>query len=97
MSSCKVVYGDTDSVFVNSNVTELADALRISAEFKKAVNDRYKLLEIDLDSVFQRLLLLQKKKYAALKVEDGTRTTTEIKGLDMKRREYCTLSKTVSQ
>ncbi|OAX38875.1 hypothetical protein K503DRAFT_717476 [Rhizopogon vinicolor AM-OR11-026] len=92
-----VVYGDTDSVFVNSNVTELPEALKISAEFKKAVNDRYKLLEIDLDCVFARLLLLQKKKYAALKVEEGTRTSTEVKGLDMKRREYCALSKNVSQ
>ena len=91
------MYGDTDSVFVNSNVTELAEALKISAMLKKAVNDRYKLLEIDLDAVFQRLLLLQKKKYAAIKVEDGTRTTTEVKGLDMKRREYCALSKWVSQ
>ncbi|KAL6306263.1 DNA polymerase alpha catalytic subunit [Sparassis latifolia] len=92
-----VVYGDTDSVFVNSNVTELPEALKISAEFKKAVNDRYKLLEIDLDGIFQRLLLLQKKKYAAIKVEDGGRTSTEVKGLDMKRREYCALSKAVSQ
>lgn len=91
------MYGDTDSVFVNSNVTDLAEALKISTEFKKAVNDRYKLLEIDLDGIFQRLLLLQKKKYAAVKVEDGTRTSTEVKGLDMKRREYCALSKTVSQ
>jgi len=64
---------------------------------KKAVNDRYKLLEIDLDGVFQRLLLLQKKKYAAVKVEDGFRSSTEVKGLDMKRREYCSLSKAVSQ
>jgi DNA polymerase alpha subunit A len=64
---------------------------------KKAVNDRYKLLEIDLDGVFQRLLLLQKKKYAAVKVEDGFRSSIEVKGLDMKRREYCSLSKTVSQ
>ena len=92
-----MVYGDTDSVFVNSGMTELSDALRISAEFKKAVNDRYRLLEIDLDSVFQRLLLLQKKKYAAIKVEDGFRTSTEVKGLDMKRREYSALSKNVSQ
>ncbi|KAI0285993.1 DNA polymerase alpha catalytic subunit [Russula aff. rugulosa BPL654] len=92
-----VIYGDTDSVFVNSNVTELSEALKISAELKKAVNDRYKLLEIDLDGVFQRLLLLQKKKYAAVKVEDGLRSSIEVKGLDMKRREYCSLSKTVSQ
>lgn len=92
-----VVYGDTDSVFVNSNVTDLKRALQISAEFKKAVNDRYKLLEIDLDGIFKRLLLLQKKKYAAIKVEEGGRTSTEVKGLDMKRREYCVLSKNVSQ
>ena len=32
-----------------------------------------------------------------IKVEDGTRPTTEIKGLDMKRREYCALSKQISQ
>ncbi|PPQ65503.1 hypothetical protein CVT24_010799 [Panaeolus cyanescens] len=92
-----VVYGDTDSIFVNSNASDLSEALKISAILKKAVNDRYKLLEIDLDGVFQRLLLLQKKKYAALKVEDGTRTSVEVKGLDMKRREYCALSKRVSQ
>ncbi|KAJ2926264.1 hypothetical protein H1R20_g10824, partial [Candolleomyces eurysporus] len=92
-----VIYGDTDSVFVNSGVTDLAEALKISAMFKKAVNDRYRLLEIDLDGVFQRLLLLQKKKYAAMKVEDGTRASMEVKGLDMKRREYCALSKNVSQ
>ncbi|KAF8585711.1 DNA polymerase alpha catalytic subunit [Ramaria rubella] len=92
-----VVYGDTDSVFVNSNVTDLAEALKTAHEFKKHVNDRYKLLEIDLDGVFQRLLLLQKKKYAAVKVEEGGKTSIEIKGLDMKRREYCRLSKNVSQ
>jgi DNA polymerase alpha subunit A len=92
-----VVYGDTDSVFVNSTASALPDALRIAAALKKEVNDRYRLLEIDLDGVFQRLLLLQKKKYAAIKVEDGERTSVEVKGLDMKRREYCALSKNVSQ
>lgn len=92
-----MLYGDTDSLFVNSNATELSEALRISSEFKKVVNKRYDKLEIDLDAVFQRLLLLQKKKYAAVKVENATETSIEVKGLDMKRREYCALSKNVSQ
>jgi DNA polymerase alpha subunit A len=92
----QVVYGDTDSVFVNSNVTDYAEAIKIANEFKKHVNDRYRLLEIDLDAVFSRVLLLQKKKYAAVKVAENGSTTTEIKGLDMVRREYCKLSKTVS-
>lgn len=33
------------------------------------VNRRYKLLEIELDAVFKCMLLLKKKKYAAVKVE----------------------------
>lgn len=93
----QVVYGDTDSVFVNSNVTNFEEAMKIANLFKKQVNDRYKLLEIDLDGVFSRLLLLQKKKYAAIKVEANGSATTEVKGLDMKRREFCKLSKDVSQ
>jgi DNA polymerase alpha subunit A len=82
---------------VNSNVLDLAEALKIANQFKKLVNERYRLLEIDLDSIFQRLLLLQKKKYAAMKVEDGGKTTMEIKGLDMKRREFSNLSKNASE
>lgn len=69
----------------------------MASVFKKHVNERYRLLEIDLDAVFQRLLLLQKKKYAAVKVETSGQTSIEIKGLDMKRREYCALSKSVSK
>lgn len=92
----EVVYGDTDSVFVNSNQTSVEDALKIAHQFKKEVNGRYRLLEIDVDGVFQRLLLLQKKKYAAIKIE-GDKPSMEIKGLDMKRREYCVLSKNASE
>jgi DNA polymerase alpha subunit A len=93
--SLDVIYGDTDSVMINTNATDLAEAMRIGGEFRRAVNERYRLLEIDIDGVFQRMLLVQKKKYAALKMEDG-KTTVEVKGLDQKRREFCALSKNVS-
>ncbi|KAM0786373.1 hypothetical protein ACM66B_001841 [Microbotryomycetes sp. NB124-2] len=93
----KVIYGDTDSIFINTNQTERAAAIKIGNEFKKTVNDKYRKLEIDTDAVFERILLLNKKKYAARKVEDDGTITTEIKGLDMKRREYCELSKDASQ
>ncbi|WRT65216.1 uncharacterized protein IL334_002159 [Kwoniella shivajii] len=91
-----VVYGDTDSVFVNSNVTSLPEAHKIANEFKKLVNERYKLLEIDLDAVFERILLLNKKKYAAVKIEENGERKTEVKGLDMKRREFSKVSKDAS-
>lgn len=93
----EVIYGDTDSVMINTNAVEYAEALKIGNDFKRSVNKQYKLLEIDIDAVFRRMLLLQKKKYAALKVEDDGKTTSkEIKGLDMKRREYSVLSKDAS-
>jgi DNA polymerase alpha subunit A len=83
---------------VNTNTTVLSDALRMSRELKKAVNDRYKLLEIDLDGIFQRSLLFQEKKYAAVKVNEGWKTTSiETNGLIMKRRGLSALSKNVSQ
>jgi hypothetical protein len=64
----QVTYCDVDIVFVNSNVTELSEALKISAGFKKAVNDRCNCSRLTLDGVFQRLLLLQNKRYAAIEV-----------------------------
>lgn len=91
-----VIYGDTDSVMINTRCVDYQAALRIGQAFRRAVNERYRLLEIDIDGVFQRMLLLQKKKYAALLVNEAGETSTEIKGLDMKRREYCQLNKQVS-
>jgi DNA polymerase alpha subunit A len=97
--SLQVIYGDTDSVMINANVENVADALRVGQEFKKDVNSMYRLLEIDIDNIFRRILLQAKKKYAAINLveQDGKWVEKmEVKGLDMKRREYCALSKEIS-
>ena len=96
----KVIYGDTDSVMINSNVDSISEAFKVGNEIKKMVNERYRLLEIDIDNVFRRLLLHAKKKYAAINLAevDGKYVDKlEVKGLDMRRREYCALSKEASQ
>lgn len=97
--SLQVIYGDTDSVMINANVDNVQDAFKIGHEFKSAVNERYRLLEIDIDNVFRRILLQSKKKYAAINlVEVGDKFVEkmEVKGLDMRRREFCALSKEIS-
>ncbi len=33
------------------------------------MNKRYKLLELEVDGIFRSMLLLKKKKYAAIKLE----------------------------
>lgn len=99
-NSWQVIYGDTDSVMINANVDNISDALKLGNEFKKTVNERYKLLEIDIDNVFRRILLQAKKKYAAINMVeiDGKYVEKlEVKGLDLKRREYCKISKVVSE
>lgn len=95
----RVIYGDTDSVMINTNADSVEEALKVGRDFKRSVNERYKLLEIDIDNVFRRLLLHAKKKYAAinmLEIDGKYVDKLEVKGLDMKRREYCALSKEAS-
>ncbi|ODV97798.1 hypothetical protein PACTADRAFT_14300 [Pachysolen tannophilus NRRL Y-2460] len=96
----RVIYGDTDSVMIDTGSIDYKEALAIGSEFKAKVNERYRLLEIDVDNVFKKILLHAKKKYAAMNVvsfENNTEVLNlEVKGLDMRRREYCQLSKEVS-
>jgi DNA polymerase alpha subunit A len=99
-SQLQVIYGDTDSVMINTNANNIAEALKVGNEFKRSVNAQYGLLEIDIDNIFRRLLLHAKKKYAAInmvEVDGKFVDKLEVKGLDMKRREYCALSKEISQ
>lgn len=84
---------------IHTNTTDLSKVKAMGVALKKAVNQRYNLLEIEMDGFFQRMLLLQKKKYAALAVteKDGKITTfLETKGLDLVRRDWCGLSHDVS-
>ncbi|CAJ1424517.1 unnamed protein product [Effrenium voratum] len=95
-----VVYGDTDSVFVNAKTQDYQQAMQVGEQIKRSVNKRYKRLEIEIDGVFARLMLLKKKKYAALKVVSwGEKPTfeTEFKGLDIVRRDWCKLAKELGE
>lgn len=93
----EVIYGDTDSIMINTNSTSLEEVFKLGTKVKVEVNKLYKLLEIDIDGVFKSLLLLKKKKYAALVVENHGEgrysVKQELKGLDIVRRDWCDLAK----
>jgi len=94
-----VVYGDTDSVFVNSKTKDFEHAMQVAQLIKRSVNKRYKRLEIEVDAIFSRLLLLKKKKYAGLKVNDwaNRKFEKELKGLDIVRRDWCPVAKDLGE
>lgn len=56
-------------------------------------------MELDLDGIYKRLLLLKKKKYAALVVDLNNEEVVkkEMKGLDIVRRDWSGLAKTVGE
>ena len=61
-----MIYGDTDSIMINSNTRDLQEAEKIAQRVKAEVNKLYRLLEIDVDGIFKAMLLLRKKKYFVL-------------------------------
>jgi len=91
----EVIYGDTDSIMVYTGTADLDEVKKIGNTIKKEVNKRYNLLEIEIDGIMKSMLLLNKKKYASLMVEEKNgqvNLVREIKGLDLVRRDWCDLS-----
>ncbi|XP_057770285.1 DNA polymerase alpha catalytic subunit [Salvia miltiorrhiza] len=92
----EVIYGDTDSIMIYSGLDDIGKAKAIAGKVIQEVNKKYRCLEIDLDGLYKRMLLLKKKKYAAVKMhfKDGiSYEVIERKGLDMVRRDWSLLSK----
>ncbi|XKL64150.1 hypothetical protein PGB90_004236 [Kerria lacca] len=92
-----VIYGDTDSLMINTNcvANNFDEVFNIGKKIKIEVNKLYKQIELDIDGVFQYMLLLKKKKYAAItlnKVNGKLISKQEIKGLDIVRRDWSQLS-----
>ncbi|GMM32796.1 DNA-directed DNA polymerase alpha catalytic subunit [Saccharomycopsis crataegensis] len=94
------IYGDTDSLMIETGTLDYNEAIEAAAKFQQLINGKHTILELGLDNVFKSILLHSKKKYAAVNVVpagDGKFTETlEVKGLDLKRREYSPLTKETS-
>lgn len=95
----EVIYGDTDSIMINTRINDigaLSTVQKLGEQVKKEVNKLYKTLELEIDGIFSCMLLLKKKKYAAVTVERKNGTIVynrEEKGLDLVRRDWCIQSK----
>lgn len=92
----EVIYGDTDSIMINSYSIDYDEVFKIGNSIKQAVNKIYRQVELDIDGVYKYMLLLNKKKYAAVtvtKVKNGElECRQELKGLDIVRRDWSQIS-----
>ncbi|XP_028164527.1 DNA polymerase alpha catalytic subunit [Ostrinia furnacalis] len=91
-----VVYGDTDSLMINTNCLDYDSVFKIGNDLKREINKKYKQIELDIDGVFRYLLLLKKKKYAAVLISRNKSGEfvfqQEHKGLDIVRRDWSQLA-----
>ncbi|TNJ26668.1 DNA polymerase alpha subunit A [Giardia muris] len=99
-----VIYGDTDSIMIDTRIQYSAsDAKAVQTKTRQIadliserVREGRNYLVLGLDYVFIKYLLLQKKKYVAIRLLDNSQTKLEYKGLDLVRRDWCQLSRTIS-
>jgi len=93
----EVIYGDTDSLMINTKITDYDEVIQRGNSIKSEINRTFKLLEIDIDGVYRPLLLLKKKNYAGTSIKkssDGQLLKSiETKGLDTVRRDRAIIAK----
>lgn len=82
----EIIYGDTDSLMINTNSTNLDFARETGEKIRGIVNSEYSSINLKIDAVFKKLMIVTKKKYAGnvVDLENGTEEIV-LKGLDIVR------------
>lgn len=90
-----VIYADTDSVFLETKITNLDEAKKVGEEVSKYVSDNLPgYLELDFEKILRTFLILTKKRYAGWSFEytqDGWKDKIVMKGIETVRRDWCPL------
>jgi len=96
----KVVYGDTDSVFVtdlHKNPNELAQEINkdLDVVIKREFNVDNSMIEIEYETKYKKFISIKMKNYSGLKCESGGHLVdiVAIKGLDCVRRTTIKLAR----
>ncbi|XP_033156819.1 DNA polymerase zeta catalytic subunit [Drosophila mauritiana] len=88
----RVVYGDTDSMFVLVPGRNRAEAFRIGEQIAKAVTEMNpQPVKLKLEKVYQPCMLQTKKRYVGYMYEtaDQEQPVYEAKGIETVRRDGC--------
>lgn len=91
----RVIYGDTDSVFIKTDITDLEKAAQKGKEIAKFITEKLDGLELSYEKQFKTFLILSKKRYAGWSFEkmgDSWRDELSMKGIETVRRDWCDLT-----
>ena len=87
----RVLYGDSDSLMIATNEPDRDKALVIAQDIADKVNAACGIpgLGMAVDRLFRTVLIVTKKKYAAMDAFTGK---CEFKGMDLVRRDWCEIA-----
>lgn len=77
-----VIYGDTDSLMIQSNCS-IDEIPELSKKICDNINRHFNFINIEMEDVFEKIILYTKKKYA------GITTKGEIIMKGIERRDFC--------
>ncbi|KAF9763618.1 DNA polymerase delta catalytic subunit [Nosema granulosis] len=93
----KVIYGDTDSVMINFEESDMHKVFQMAAEISQYVTTKFiKPVALEFEKVYSPYLLINKKRYAGLiYTNPDTPSKIDTKGIETVRRDNCGLVKNV--
>ncbi|KAJ2888498.1 DNA polymerase zeta, partial [Coemansia asiatica] len=94
----RVVYGDTDSVFIHMPGKSRESAFRIGKEIAEAVTKRNPApIKLKFEKVYQPCVLLTKKRYAGWMFSsvEQKEPLLDVKGMELVRRDGCKVTQRI--
>lgn len=90
----RVIYGDTDSVMVDTRIklSEGPPSKELIQEIEECISKKYLNIKLGFEKVFTKLVMLAKKKYFGLYLEEGAERIEE-KGLETGRRDWSEIAR----
>ena len=91
----KVVYGDTDSIFVHLKGRTKAEAFEIGAQIAHEITKKSPMdVLLKMEKVYLPCVLVSKKRYVGNAFEDNSPESDEVphfdaKGIEVVRRDQC--------
>lgn len=84
----RVLYGDTDSIFVTKNGMTKEDVEKLLKRLHEELP-----IQIEVDEYYSAIFFVEKKRYAGI-TEDGRLV---VKGLEVRRGDWCEMAKRVQR
>ena len=96
-ANAEVIYGDTDSVMIKFNVSDLEDAMKLGEEAAEYVSGTFiKPIKLEFEKVYWPYLLISKKRYAGLLWTNTKKfDKMDTKGIETVRRDNCLMVRQV--